>query len=543
MKTRKQTIFSAVVILTASNLLVKLVGLLFKIPLQSVISDEGMGYFNAAYSIYVWFYTISTAGLPVAVSLLVAKSYAKRDVKTLENTYTVTMYLLFALGLACSMAMWLGADRFAIWIGSPSTAQSIRVIAPAILFVCLSGGIRGYYQGMGNMIPTALSQVIEAVCKLGLGMTMALYAVKKEYDLPTVAAYAVSGLTIGCAAGMLLLFLWKGLQKPIEAEEKGSYPFVPEPKGRILRRLCAIALPVTLSASVMSLTGLIDVLVVIRRLRATGLAEEAAVALYGNYTTLAMPLFNLPPTLITPIACAIVPALTQAYQKKDLLAQEQLRRTALQVTALLILPCSIGLSVMAYPILSLFFAQSSVAIAAPLLSVLALSIPFVGITSITNSFLQVYHKERKPIFAMLAGAGVKLTASYLLIGNPKIGIYGTPIGTLLCYFCIAAVSLYYVAKEIGTLPSMWELCAKPFTASLCAVAIATLVRSALAAWIGASASTLLAIGACAVSYFLFLLLWHGIDETQLAHLPMGDRLLALLRKVGFFGTTHHSFSK
>ncbi len=532
-KTQKQQIFSAVVILTFSNLFVKLIGLLFKIPLQAVIADEGMGYFNAAYSIYVWFYTISTAGLPVAVSLLVAKSYARCEKENLSRIFTTTMYLLGAVGAVCSIAMWAGADVFAKWIGSPSTAQAIRVISPAIFFVCISGGIRGYYQGMGNMIPTAVSQVVEAVCKLGLGIALSLYAVRHGYDLPTCAAFAVSGLTVGCGVGMILLLAVKSFAKPVW-EEGSMESTATEPKKRILRRLCGIALPVTLSASVMSLTGLIDVLVVIRRLRATGLAEEAAVALYGNYTTLAMPMFNLPPTLITPIACAIVPALTAAYQKKDTAAQAQLRASAMQTTCILILPCAVGLSVMAHPILSLFFAQPSVNLAAPLLSVLALSTPFVAITSITNSFLQVYHKERKPIFAMLAGAAVKLLASYLLIGNPRVGIYGTPIGTLLCYFCIACVSLYYVTREIGALPSVFALCLKPFAASVLAVALSALTRHLLLGSIGATFATLIALAVAVISYFLSLVALKGIGENEIEMLPKGDKILHLLRRVGLF---------
>lgn len=538
MKTRKQQIFSAVVILTFSNLFVKLIGLLFKIPLQSILFDEGMGYFNAAYSIYVWFYTISTAGLPVAVSLLVAKSDANGETENLKRIFRVTMYLLGTIGALCSIVMWAGAGALAGAIGSQGTKQAIQVIAPTIFFVCVSGGIRGYYQGLGNMIPTAVSQVVEAICKLTLGIGLGKYARNAGYDLPTCAAYAVAGLTVGCALGMLFLLLVKLLYR--KQREEAQTHSTPYPHRTIARRLVAIALPVTLCASVMSLTGLVDVMVVIRRLRATGLTETAAVALYGNYTTLAMPMFHLPPTLITPIASAIVPALTAAYQKKDLLAQEQLRKTTLQTTCILMIPCAVGLSVMAHPILSLFFAAPSVAIAAPLLSVLALSVPFVAVVTVTNSFLQVYHKERKPIFAMLAGAAVKLIASYLLIGNPRIGIYGTPIGTLLCYFCIAAVNLLFVTREIGSLPSMLSLCLKPFCASAVSVSLSTLVRYAALPYLGATFSTVLALGTCVIAYFLLLLSLHGIGEQEISLLPKGEKILHILRRIGLFRTKNHT---
>jgi len=288
---------------------------------------------------------------------------------------------------------------------------------------------------------------------------------------------------------------------------------------------------VTVSSSVMSLTGLVDVGVVIRRLRSSGLAETAAVALYGNYTTLAVPMFHLPPTLITPIACAIVPPLTAAKERADLAAQTRLRHTGLQVAMLLLLPCAVGLSVMAHPILSLFFATPSVDLAAPLLSVLALAVPFVGLLSVTNSVLQVYHLERKPITSMLCGAAVKLAASTLLIGMPTVGIYGAPIGTLLCYGTAALLNLSFVQSRIGSLGEARAWLWRPFVAAVGCGAVATLARSALVLYLPTPFATLLALVLAVLGYGLFLLLLGGLSTDLLSALPPMQGLGRFFEKI------------
>ncbi len=533
MQTKKHPVFSGVMLLTLSNLFVKVIGLVFKIPLQSVLTDEGMGYFNAAYSIYLWFYTISTAGLPVAVSLLVAKSYAKGDVRSLASIYKTTMLLLCGIGAVFGAGMFFCAPLLAKGIGTPSTAAAIAVIAPTVFFVCLSGGIRGYFQGMGNMLPTAVSQVLEAVCKLGLGMALATFSLRRGDPLPTVAAFAVSGLTVGSALGTIFLFACHTRSKlqPMPLTDPTSPPTA---KRAIARQLLQIALPVTLSASVMSLTGLIDVGVVIRRLRRSGLAETAAVALYGNYTTLAVPMFHLPPTLITPIACAIVPPLTAALERGDTVAEQRLRHTTLRIGMILLLPCAVGLSVLAHPVLSLFFAQPSVDLAAPLLSVLALSVPFVGLLSITNSLLQVYGLERKPIFSMLCGAVVKLIASIALIGMPSVGIFGAPIGTLLCYGTIAMINLAYVRRYLGDLGAGRDWLYRPFAASIGCAASASLARYALLGAMGARGATLLAICTAVAVYFGLLLLMGGVSAEDLSQIEPLKKIMDKIKK-GLFG--------
>ncbi len=532
MKSKKQTVLSGVLILTVSNLLVKLIGVLFKIPLQGILGDQGMGYFNAAYSVYIWFYTLSTAGLPVAVSLLVAKRFAKGDENGVKCVYRTTMQMLTLIGSLCCLCMLLFSKSFAALIGSDATAIAIEMIAPTVLFVCVCGGIRGYFQGMGDMTPTALSQVIEGVLKLLLGILLAKYALQKGASLPVAAAYSVSGLTIGSFLSMLYL-LWQ--KKHRSLPPLPSCCHVPSPKRKtVAKSLLRIALPVTLSASVLGLMGLMDVMLVIRCLRGLGYAEESAVALYGNYTTLALPMFHLPATLVTPLASAIVPAFTQAVTQKRTEDAARLRHTALRMAMLLLLPCSVGLSVFAAPILSLLFSGASVALAAPMLSVLALAIPCTGLFTVTSGLLQACRQPGKPMLATLLGAGVKLISAWLLLSSPAFGIYGAPLSTLFAYFVMSFCNLFYTVKHVGSLPNLISWFFKPFTASLGCVLTATAIRALCLPWMGNVLSTLTALFGAVLTYLVLLCVLRTVEEKELTLLPKGDRLVAMLRRLGFF---------
>ncbi len=530
MKKQKHLIFSGVLILTLSNILVKAIGLLFKIPLQNLLGDEGMGYFNAAYSLYVWFYTLATAGLPVAVSILVSEDRAK-GAGNVRRIFRTTMLLLCGIGLFCSSVLLLGASAFANLIDSPATEAAIRVIAPTVFCACLAGGVRGYFQGCGNMRPTAASQVIEALGKLILGIVFAQYALRMAYALPLVAAYAISGITVGSAGSALFLLIRKLLfdQTPLPAAQTER-----QSRRSVVHALCARAIPITISASVMSLTNLIDVMLVIRRLRATGLTEDAAQAIYGNYTTLAVPLFNLAPVLVYPIAYAMLPMLSEAVAKGDLARQKTLRDTALRTASILMMPCAIGLSVMARPVLLLLFSAPSAQAAAPLLSILALSMLFVGMLAITNTCLQAYHKERLPIYSMLTGAAVKLILSAVLIGIPSVGIYGSPLGTFACYLVIICLNFFFLYRTVGSLPSLYTLFFKPlFAACVCAFT-ARGAHLLLTAWLPSAPATLLALALAAGIYFLVLLSIGGVTPEEIRMLPKGEQVLHGCKKLGFF---------
>ena len=446
-KTASRSLISGVLILGAGNLAVKVIGLFFKIPLSRLLGDLGMGYFNTGYTVYSWLFLVGCTGFPVAVSMLVSEALVTYEDGPggARRILVVSLSFLFAIGFAGCALLLAFADRIAARIGNPGSAAAVASIAPAVLFCSLSGGIRGYFQGKKRMGPTAVSQLIEAVLKLVLGILLARRALALGADLPSVAAAAIRGVTYGCAASSLFLLVVLLLERG-----KRSIKYKGRKRGEnlaISRRLLRLAAPVTFSATVMSVTGLIDLLFVMKRLVASGMTVDSATALFGNYTTLAVPFFNLPGILISPIATGVVPYVTGDLARGAFDGADKRCRAAIRSAAVVSVPAAIALGVFGERILSLFFLGDSAATAAPCLAVLSPGIVFLALATVSSAILQARGRASVTVAAMLLGSVVKTVAGYYLIGVPGIGIYGAAIGTVLCYAVVATVDLAFLSLD------------------------------------------------------------------------------------------------
>lgn len=299
------------------------------------------------------------------------------------------------------------------------------------------------------MLPTALSQVTEAGGKLFLGLAFAAYARGRGEELPTVAAYAVMGLTVGTALSVLYLVMHKRLS---DAKGSTTLPPVAGPSSMsVLRPLLATAVPVTMSAGVISLTKCIDLALILRRLQAVGYTAAEANALYGCYSTLAVPVFNILPSLTTSVALSAVPALSGALKKGEK-GEGELRRTAvsaLGITLLAAIPASLGIAVFAEDILTLLFGGQPEAVsqAVPWLSCLGISIPAACLITVTGAMLQAAGKANRPILSMLIGVGCKTVLAYLLLGTDGWGMAGAPISSLLCDTVIVLLNLFFISRH------------------------------------------------------------------------------------------------
>jgi len=532
-RTSTKMFFSGVLVLTVCNLLEKAIGLLFKIPIVNIIGDEGMGYFNSAYTIYTWLYMISTSGLPVAVLILVSRSRAQGRFKESRAIFRAALSIFLLLGSIGTALMIFGAHFFADRLMNAEPAYlSIIAVAPTLFFICISSAMRGYFQGHQQMLPTGISHVIEAVSKLVIGILFATWAIRQGYAIHQVAAYTILGVTIGVFLGMVFLTVTKLCFR----EEKYNVEFLElandeiAPRKKIYKDLITIAVPITISASVTSLSSLIDAIMVQDRLQTVlGITQAEATAIYGNYTSLAVPFFNLPPVVVYPIANAIVPLLSAAIVAADEKRLTFLRGSAIRIVSMIGVPCAFGMAVMSSPILKLLFRESSAEQAAPLLSILAPATLFLCLLAISNSLLQAHHKERVPIISMLSGAAVKLITNYILMG--QIGIYGTPVSTLLCYITAVAVNFYFIRKYVGKLPGIREVFLKPVLASAVAM-VGCVGVYRLADWLLPSKlATLCGIFVAVVLYFAFVFLFRAITKEEILLLPKGQKIYSLLRRV------------
>jgi stage V sporulation protein B len=244
---------------------------------------------------------VSTAGLPVALSILISSARAFDDDAKIVKIYKVAVRIFFVLGTVGTVIMLGFAKPLSRLIGNDDAFYCILAIAPALFFICLSSAIRGYCQGFEDMKPTAISQLIEAIAKLALGILFATLGIKKGFSVPIISALAVLGITVGTALSLLYLFF---------ARKKHAVRLVSDNKGKaqgFYKELLRIALPITIGSAVISLTRIIDMALIMRRLQDIGVSQFKANEIYGAYTTLALPVFSLIPSLITPISMALIP--------------------------------------------------------------------------------------------------------------------------------------------------------------------------------------------------------------------------------------------
>lgn len=536
---------SGVLVLTVANIVNKILGLCFKIPLERIVSREGMGYFNQAYTIYTWLYMVSTTGLPTAVSMLISESRALGDIRGAKRVFRVTIVLFIIIGAIGTIVMMGGAGLFSVLTKSPNAKLSIIYIGPTLFFICIASALRGYFQGYQQMVPTAVSQFIESLCKLVIGVIFAKYAISQGYSTPKIAAYAILGITIGAGVGAFYLLLSKWFFNESKYNEEYLLPdnaiITPKPVSTILKRLIIIAVPITISASMMSMTEFIDLAVLMRRLQGIGLTEAAANALYGNWKTCVVPMFNMPLVLIYPISYSLVPMIRATITRGEVERTSIYMHTSIRICAILSLPCALGMSVMAKPILSLIFSKEGATMGAPLLMILSPSIFFVSMLSISNALLQASGHERKPIISMAAGAVVKLLATYLLVGlkigvdsagkSVYLGIYGTPIGTFLCYMAISAINMYYLIKHVGVKLSFSQMFMRPLLAAVLCSAAAYGTYYFTIRFIPLYAATLLGIGIAVIIYVIAIFKLGTISREELELLPSSSKIIRILERV------------
>ena len=532
--TAKKSFLSGVLLLSLSTVLVKIVGFVYKIPMLSYLGSVGMGYFHSAYEIYALFCVVATAGLPVALSLLISAALARGDHARVQGIFRVGIKVFLVVGLVGCCVMAAFAPAFCRMIRSDNAYDCILSIAPTVFFVCVASAYRGYFQGYQRMMPTAISQVIEAVGKLVFGLLFAQTALHRGIEPPKIAAAAGLGLTLGTAFSTLYLIFEKirfdNREKTQARSCEGSVGGVVSP---ILRPLARLAIPMTLGASAVSLTKLIDMTMILRRLQSIGLTEIAANEIYGSYTTLALSIYSLLPSLVGTIALPLIPILSSAIETGDRERQSAMIRASYHLTCMLAIPAALGVSAFARPILSLLFGREAEAVelASPLLSMLGISIFLSCMIAASNSVLHAYRSVNRPILSMLAGSVVKIASAYILIGIPSIGILGAPISTFLCNLTVVSLNLLFASK-LQRIDDLIFVFGKPFAASIPSVGIPFCLYRLAATQMGES--VVLGIGCLSmvvVLYAFFACILGVITSEELASFPMGKQLYGLFTKI------------
>ncbi len=529
---KKNTFISGVLVLACANLLTKVIGLVFKIPLTNMLGNEGMGYFNTAYQIYTWLYMLSTAGVPVALSMMISESHARGRIAEEKKLFRLTLAVFAAIGALGSTLMFVFSRGISAFITADKAFLCIMAISPALFCVCVSSTVRGFFQGRRNMLPTAVSEIIESTFKMAVGILLGFYALSKGYELYKVAAYAILGVTIGVACSAVFLslsaFFSKALEKDGDINEGVAET---ESTANLLKSFFKIAVPIMLSSSLLSMSSMFDTLIVIRRLQDIGISESVAVAQYGNYTAYCVTLFNLPPVLIYPIVNTLIPSLVAAKTMGNEEKSALLTEKSLKLSALIALPCSLGLAVMSEPILKLIFtSEANAEMAAPLLSTLAPSVFLIGIMAVTNGMLQAFKLQRYSVISMLFGAAVKGISAYLLpaikIGGQYLGIYASPVSTFLFYFTITVLNFYFLARHASVRFSAIKVFVRPLiAAALCAFTAAAAFMALTMLFGTHKIFALVAIALGAVVYGFAVLLLGAVTRSDISLIAKAEKLV------------------
>lgn len=574
---KKQSFLQGAIILVVATVVVKIIGVFFKMPLTNIIGAAGMGYFNIAYGLFNTLYALSVAGLPVAVAKMVAENAAVRRFRDVRRIRTLSTLAFLVTGTIGTLIMFFGAGPYVRFNKNEDAYWAVAVMAPAILFVCLTSSFRGYYEGLRNMYPTAASQVVEALGKLLFGMLFATQILQRgleEYarlgtvfGVPSASAahakldvlpYAAAGAIAGIALSTLLgtLYLW--LRHRVSGDGITQAELAASPKAAgsrvIMARLVRLAVPVCLGALVLNITTLIDISSITNRL-STAITKDAATVLgmyagaipaamelrdipnflYGTYT-MAVTVFNLVPAITTTFGVSALPVIAAAWSTRN---QNDLTRSiesVLRITSLVAFPAGLGLVALAEPILLLIYpGEAAAVVAAPMLRILGIAVLFVSLATPTNSMLQAIGRADVPVKLMLAGGLLKLATNFIFIANPAVNIQIAPYGTLLCYVVILLASLPVLSRAAGVRIHIGKTFFRPLAAAgFCGVS-AWASYGLLARALPNGLSTVLAIGTGGVIYVICLFLFRAIAKDDILMLPNGEKIAKTLEKKKLIG--------
>lgn len=526
MKTQKSnTFFGGAAILAAGIVVVKLIGALYKIPLGRILGDLGFAYFNNAYAVFNLLLMVSTAGLPVAISKTISEAHTLGRRNQVNRIFKVALITFLVLGTISALIMLVFAEELATFQGQRMAAPAVRVMALSAFFLCTMSAYRGYAQGHSDMVPTAISQIIEAVSKLGIGLALALYLKQMGFGEEITAAGGIAGVT--CGGFLALLYLMA--QHHRNNRRTPPTTDVPESGGRILKTLASIAVPITIGASVVPITTYFDTVQVQNLLQsALGYTEKMAGSFYGCYQK-AVAIYNLPSSFMVALTACIVPAISAALTQKDRLGAGKVAESALRVGAMLALPAGIGLTVLSGPIIQLLFPETNQEVGRQCMAILGIASIFVCIMLLCNAILQANGRVALPIWFIAIGSAAKLAVNYILVQQPSMGIKGAPVGTLVCFVVVAVLELGAIKRVTPYPPKYTRVFLKATVASVLMGACAWACYGLLSSRFGNTLSVLGAICIAGVVYLVLILVLKVVSKDDLSLMPKGDKIAKLLR--------------
>ena len=556
---KKQNFLHGAALLALATAVVKIIGALYKIPLKMIIGDIGFSYFSVSYQIYSVLLMVCTAGLPIAMSRMISRANTLANYGQVRQVYRVSYRIFLWLGVGGTALMCLLCKPLANAMGYPDAWFAILCLGPCALLMCLLAAYRGYFQGQENMRPTSNSQMLEAFIKLIVGLAAALALISVTGLESFAAGGAILGVTVSCLVSVIYLrrkFRADYRQLPNTGSAEGSM-------GSTAKQLLAIAIPITIGSAGLYLLTAVETGVYTNRLvdliesnqytlplaaslkeqllaegvAAADLSGKVAASLNGIYS-FGQTIFNMPCAFIVPITISIIPAITAKLTRQEDRKVRQIEESAARITGLLSLPCSVGLALLASPIMSLLggYGDERNPFAAQVMIYLGASVCLYAIIQYTNALLQAHGYAHVPVITMLSCGVVKLAVVYILAGNPHIGIMAAPIATILCYAAISVLNLLCIRKLIPQKPKLLSNLLRSLPSAVIMGAAVFGTYYALTEFMHLSIrSTLHSAILCAVPigvgvivYLISASVTRAITRDDCELLPKGDKIAKLL---------------
>lgn len=530
----RQSFVKGAAVLTLAGLCVRLVGAFFRIVLAMLISDEGMGLFQMAYPVYSTLLAVSTAGIPIAISKLVAENLARNNIRGAYRIFRVSLIILAGSGLLISLLLYAGAGFFANVVAQdPRAFLPLVSISPAIFFVTVMSAYRGYFQGQQQMLPTALSQIAEQLGRVVVALILVVWL------LPSGLEYAAAGASFGAAAGALLglgvlLAAWWRQKKEFFLRIRAQHTSDGYHLGDIIKQIFTLSVPITIGSLVMPLITIVDLSVVPQRLHSAGFDTARATALYGQLTGMASPIVHIPTIITVSLAVSLVPAISEALALRRLQLLRDRAYLAVRLTLLLGIPSALGLYLLAEPVTVLLFKNAE---AGAVLAVLSLSVVFLTLYQTTSGILQGLGRTMDPVTSLFWGAVVKTALTWVLTSSATLHIRGAALATVVGFGVAALLNVYKVQIYSGMPLRTSETLGKPLFASAgMGVVVFYVYRftEAFPVFTGPWANRVATLGSIMAGgavYALLLFITGGIKRDDLLLIPKaGPYLLGLAEK-------------
>ncbi len=527
----RQNFIKGAAVLGAAGLIVKIIGAIYRIPLTNLIGTEGMGLYQPAYNVYNLLLTVSLAGFPTAIARLVSEKRAINNYQGAYQVFKISMVGMFLGGLLTAIIVYINAQHIVDSLGYSGSYYSMIALTPALFFVPIMSTFRGYFQGSQDMVPTAFSQVIEQLFRVSVGLFLAYKLV--SVGLEQAAGGAIFGASAGSIAGtILIMIIFFGRTKTIKGEIKKSNNNSLDRTKTVVKRLLAIAIPITIGASIVPVMSLIDSYFVSSRLQAIGYTEAQATDMFGQLSGTAQTLINFPQVFSIAVAMSLVPTITEAYTKKN---KSRLNKTAnlgARTSLLIGLPSAVGLFILAEPIIALLYpaiGPAKHASVGSLLQILAISVIFLTLVQAFTAILQAVEKQTVPVKNLAIGAVVKIILSYVLIGNPALNVKGAALSTVAAYLIASALNYIDIRRYTNIDINIFKISIKPLISTLIMGIIVFVCYYGTMGRIGSKLAAVIAIAIGIVVYVVALFATGAITEEDLKALPKGEKLIKLLK--------------